>query len=727
MQADKFKPLIVTAAGKTFNLPGGIVQSKTGGGVRYDFELINNTKHPLEIARVRLFDLPLGKSVKIFRQGFYMPSDPAGFYELTDGKPAPAAGGLKSLTPWCDDHAFISHSLAVIQRAGRTLLTAGFVSFDRFEGLLTFNTRGQTIRMAAWCLMENITLPPGAVCRLESLWLMENRDFNRGLTAYADYAGRLNHARIPRSTATGWVDWQYYREEKNERDILRSVHAMQFLKKRGYPLKYVIIDGGWCAYASEWMKPCAKFPDMPGLCRKIRRAGFVPGLWLAPYLTNVKTEVARRHPDWMVIDGKTGKPLFKERSNVGACHVLDYTVPAALDWLRKIVRTMVRDWGVGYIKLDGPCLGHYQGGRFHQPDVTAIEQVRWSLQAIREECGDKVLVEGEGIYGPSIGYVDIQRTTQDTSTHWHILENGRPLLKENLKNDLLSGFVHRRLFHNHRENVVLRDFLSPFHAGTAKNPEARDAILTENQLLSQISATALAGGAMLLSDPVELLMRSPGRLALISRFLPHFENQPAAQPLDVFQDGRQPAIYHLPVTREFESWHVVGIFNWGDHPADFSIPLRKITGGGAWHAFDFWNEEYLAEISNFKSQISNGAGAFSVKNVPAHGCKILALRRKVNRPQLIGTNLHILQGAVELDAMEYLPDSKTLRLTINHFDQTERRLFVWRPASFRNVRVKTNARDFLVDDRRRDLLILQFNGRMGKNGCRKTEFELEFG
>ena len=717
MKVETFEPWAALANGQTMMPAGRVNASVAAGGVRHDFTVENDTGKPLKIARVRLFDLPFGKNVKIFRQGFYMPSDPAGFYELTAGQPAPAAGGWKPLTPWCDENSFISHSMAVVRRSGRPLLTAGFVSFDRFEGLFTFDTRGQTIRMAAWCLLENIILPPGGVCRLESLWLMENRDFNRGLTAYADYVGRINHARVPRAPVTGWVDWQYYREEKNERDILRSVRAMQFLKKRGYPLKYVIIDGGWCAYASEWMKPCAKFPDMPGLCRKIRRAGFVPGLWLAPYITNVKTAVARRHPEWMVIDGKTGKALLKEKSNVGACHMLDYTVPAALDWLRRIVRTMARDWGVGYIKLDGPCLGHYLGGRFHKPDVTAIEQVRRSLQAIREECGARVIVEGEGIYGPSIGFVDIQRATQDTSTHWHILENGRPLLKENLKNDLLSGFLHGRCWHNHRENVVLRDFLSPFHAGAAKNPAARDAILTENQLLTQISAMALAGGAMLLSDPVELLLRSPGRLALISRFLPHFEKQPAAQPLDVFQDGRQPCIYHLPVEREFEAWHVVGVFNWNDAPADYSVPLTKITGGGAWHAFDFWNEEYLGA---FGRQIA-------VCNVPAHGCKILALRRKLNRPQLVGTNIHILQGAVEIDAMEYMPDSKTLRLTINHFDQHERRLFIWRPASFHKARVQSNARDWLVDGRRRDMVILQFNGRMGRGGSRPTEFDLKFG
>ncbi len=146
-------------------------------------------------------------------------------------------------------------------------------------------------------------------------------------------------------------------------------------------------------------------------------------------------------------------------------------------------------------------------------------------------------------------------------------------------------------------------------------------------------------------------------------------------------------------------------------------PIAQNHRGGDWHAFEFWNGEYLGAFGR----------QMAVCNVPAHGCRILALRRKLNRPQLVGTNLHILQGAVEIGAMAYLPAKKTLRLAIKHFDQHERRLFIWRPASFRRVRVQSNAQDWLVDDRRSDLLIVQFNGRQGRGGCRKTEFDLRFG
>lgn len=53
-------------------------------------------------------------------------------------------------------------------------------------------------------------------------------------------------------------------------------------------------------------------------------------------------------------------------------------------------------------------------------------------------------------------------------------------MRENLKNDLFSAFTHNKFWHNHRENVIIRDFLSPFHArkGENDNQQLKDSMLT---------------------------------------------------------------------------------------------------------------------------------------------------------------------------------------------------------------------------------------------------------
>ncbi|MDD5678818.1 MAG: alpha-galactosidase [Kiritimatiellae bacterium] len=671
-----------------------------------DVTVENPTARPLAIRRIELFQTDLGvSSVEVFRQGFYMPSDPTGFYVLNTGQDATQADNNKP--PDYGPRDFVSHTLVVISRPGHSKkILAGFTTFERLEGYFHFNTAGSTIRFSAvQANITGITLAPHQTWRLETLMIAEITDLHQGLARYTDYVARACHARIPKTTTTGWVDWQYYREEKNEKVILQTVKAMAGLKRRGFPLKYVIVDGGWCAYASEWMKPCPKFPDMRRFGRTVRRHGFELGLWLAPYITNVNTEVARHHPGWMVMETGSEKLLHKPRSNVGPCYMVDFTVPAALEWLRKIVRTLVRDWKIKYLKLDGPCLAHYRGGRFHHPEITAIEQVRRSLAVIREECGDQVIVEGEGIYGPSIGYVDTQRTTQDPHPDWYQPDTGRPMLKHNMQNDLASAFLHNTFWHNHRENVILRDFPSPFHYRAQKNPALKESVLPLNEVLFQVSASAMTGGAMLLADPIEELQRNPARIAMISQFLPHYATK--CHPIDVFQNGKQSSLYYLPVHREFEDWHVVGIFNWDEAYRNFTVPLA-FAGPGRRHAFDFWNEQYLGAY----------AGHLPVGDVPARGCKLLAIRRVLDRPQLVGSNLHVYQGAVELQSVTW--QDPVLRLDIRHFYQQERVITFWAPSRFRLESIRTNARDYVLDDRRSPLFRIQFNGR------KRTVFDLKW-
>ena len=267
--------------------------------------------------------------------------------------------------------------------------------------------------------------------------------------------------------------------------------------------------------------------------------------------------------------------------------------------------------------------------------------------------------------------------------------------------------MHRRFWHNHRENVILRDFPSPLPPTRKSRPELKDFILPENELRFQVSAATLSGGAMLLTDPMDQLLRNPEKAVLISQFLPHYE-ETECRPIDVFCGGRQPSLYHVPVHRDFEDWFVLGVFNWEDAYNDYTVPLSRVTGGGAWHAFEFWRHDYLGIHTR----------SLRVKDVPAHGCKVIALRRAQDRPQLLGTDMHLLQGAVDVRSVAH--ERNTLRIEIGHFMQKDRRMTIWHPSRSKAVRVETNARDHLVDGRRKNLLTIHFNGR------RRTWFDIRW-
>ena len=211
-----------------------------------------------------------------------------------------------------------------------------------------------------------------------------------------------------------------------------------------------------------------------------------------------------------------------------------------------------------------------------------------------------------------------------------------------------------------------------------------------------------------ITEPMAQLARSPSRMDLIGRFLPHYEGG-RCRAIDAFRgDGRQPAIYAMRVERDFETWHVVGIFNLDDQYEDFELDLEPIAGKGAFHVFEYWNQEYLGRRR----------GTLAVRDVPAHGCKILSIRRATGRPQLVGSGMHILQGAVDIAECGF--DRDTLRIAVVHPVQKDRTLFIWRPSSRILSGVKTNARDYLVDARDKRILRIHFNGR------RRTEFELRW-
>ena len=266
--------------GETLALECEISRRETDAYTLYDIAVRNPGPKPLTVDRIEIFHLDFGVSrVEVFRQGFYSPSDSAGFYILAAGEKAPQC--LHCYKPdFCDTWDLVSHSLAVASVPGRRKrMLFGFTSGRDFEGLFVFRTRGKTVKLTGWCRLDGISLKPGAWLKLEPLMVAESADFNELLDRYATLTAETNRARVPKKTVTGWSDWQFYREEKCEADVLRSLKTLKVLKQQGYPLRYVMIDGGWCDYSSEWFRPCKKFPSgMKKLSQIVRRAGFELGI-----------------------------------------------------------------------------------------------------------------------------------------------------------------------------------------------------------------------------------------------------------------------------------------------------------------------------------------------------------------------------------------------------------------------------------------------------------------
>jgi alpha-galactosidase len=91
-----------------------------------------------------------------------------------------------------------------------------------------------------------------------------------------------------------------------------------------------------------------QFPKgMKQLADDIRKLGFRPGLWMAPFGTGNET-LYNGHKNWFLHD-KKGKPITSWNGRF----TLDPTVPEALKHLGQIFDTASHGWGYEFFKIDG--------------------------------------------------------------------------------------------------------------------------------------------------------------------------------------------------------------------------------------------------------------------------------------------------------------------------------------------------------------------------------------
>ena len=73
---------------------------------------------------------------------------------------------------------------------------------------------------------------------------------------------------------------------------------------------------------------------------------------------------------------------------------------------------------------------------------------------------------------------------------------------------------------------------------------------------------------------------------------------------------------------------------------------------GRYHAFEFWTARYLGETGD----------SLSLGRLPPHGSAVVRLTPTVDEPRLIGSNIHVSQGAAELKA--FVPGPRGLSLSL---------------------------------------------------------------
>ncbi len=106
-------------------------------------------------------------------------------------------------------------------------------------------------------------------------------------------------------------------------------------------------DGYWWDGVGEWLPSQKRFPGgFKEVMDAIRKAGMIPGAWLELEVMGVKCPMAEKTPDsWYFT--RHGKRICDKGR-----YQLDYRNPEVQEYAEKIIDRLVREYGVGYIKMD---------------------------------------------------------------------------------------------------------------------------------------------------------------------------------------------------------------------------------------------------------------------------------------------------------------------------------------------------------------------------------------
>jgi hypothetical protein len=474
---------------------------------------------------------------------------------------------------------------------------------------------------------KQFVLPAGRSIKSNPFWLQFGPNPYQALEDYAGVMGRVGQARTP-ALLNGWCDWPYAFEGITEAEMVANAEfASRVLKP--YGLQYIQVDEGFQRWHGDW-EGNAKFPHgMKWLAEKIRSLGLKPGLWLAPYVISEPSEVYQEHPEWMLREPNGEmKQVMSAAGNIKR-FALDITHPGAAEWLYDLFDTVANKWGYEFIKIDFVDWSLLSAERYHDASVTRAEAYRKGIEIMRRAIGPKCHLLDCGPGPVSVGMLDSMRIELDQPpVNWkqYFLESAStaPAMAKRY-------YFHKRTWVNDADHVCL-------------NP------LTISQAQAAATLVALSGGNMMSGDRLPDL--DPTRLEILKKVFP--SSGEAARPVDLFDTDRH-SVFALKIERPFGSWTIAAFFNRSEtDPVEHVYSLERLWLDPAktYLAFDFWRERFRGEITR----------EIRVKAAPA-SVTLLALHEKRGVPQVISTDRHVLQGALELKNISWDSTAKTLQGT----------------------------------------------------------------
>ena len=385
---------------------------------------------------------------------------------------------------------------------GDTTVLLGFLDGSSHDGTFRIETDPSgRIVLIVEAFLGGALVEPGELRVLHEVVIDRERNVapDEKLRRFASAAGEVACSRISAPLQVGWCSWYQYFHDVTEERIRKNLrHAS------AWPFEVFQVDDGFQAGIGDWLETNEKFPSgLEILAAEISDAGFIPGLWLAPFLAAPDSRLVAQHPEF-VARGEGGDPLRTwwnppwGGGEDGFMYGLDTSHPETLEHLESVARQLV-SMGFSYLKLDFTFSPSVTGNYF-DASMTPAQRVRAGFEAIRRGAGEECFILGCGApLSNVIGVVDAVRVGQDVAPLWALDPSDeviagyldtQPSTRLASVSTIMRSCFHRRTWLNDPDCVMLR---------------TQETDLPKRAATTWAEVVAVSGGMVLVSDDLALL------------------------------------------------------------------------------------------------------------------------------------------------------------------------------------------------------------------------------
>lgn len=219
--------------------------------------------------------------------------------------------------------------------------------------------------------------------------------------------------------------------------------------KSSIPLDYFLIGYGYEAKFGDWMQTCDDFPSgMKRIADACKAAGYKPGITFSPFVCSSSSLLFHERREILLKDARGRLVSAGYSRNLGGkLYVIDLYNPEGERYVKRCLRTFIKDWGMQIVRADmlyaaalnsGPATGR-----------TRAQAMSYAMDILRKYTGDIPLIACGVPLGSVFGLVEFCSIAPDLSQSWSGKTNCRCTKhlreRESTENAIRTAIARRHL------------------------------------------------------------------------------------------------------------------------------------------------------------------------------------------------------------------------------------------------------------------------------------------